>query len=84
MAASDLVSVRGQVMEYTYIPTGIKGEMVRSIVDCRLKQIATQMRSFDIAEALISWKRSHTQTHYVDDAAITDCVRAAGLWSRWQ
>jgi hypothetical protein len=31
MAASDLVSVRGQVMEYPYIPTGIKGEMVRSI-----------------------------------------------------
>ena len=30
MAASDLVSVRGQVMEYPYIPTGIKGEMVRS------------------------------------------------------
>jgi hypothetical protein len=28
LAASDLVSVRGQVMEYTYIPTGIKGEMV--------------------------------------------------------
>ena len=27
MAASDLVSVRGQVMEYTYIPTGIKGEI---------------------------------------------------------
>ena len=25
MAASDLVSVRGQVMEYPYIPTGIKG-----------------------------------------------------------
>ena len=23
MTASDLVSVRGQVMEYTYIPTGI-------------------------------------------------------------
>jgi len=30
MVASDLVSVRGQVMEYPYIPTGIKGEMVRS------------------------------------------------------
>ena len=28
--ASDLVSIRGQVMEYTYIPKGIKGEMVRS------------------------------------------------------
>ena len=34
MAASDLVSVRGQVMEYPYIPTGIKGEMVRSGMDC--------------------------------------------------
>ena len=37
MAASDLVSVRGQVMEYPYIPTGIKGEMVRSAVDCHWK-----------------------------------------------
>ena len=36
-AASDLVSVRGQVMEYMYIPTGIKGEMVRSGVDCHWK-----------------------------------------------
>ena len=27
MAASDLVGVRGQVMEYMYIPTGIKREM---------------------------------------------------------
>ena len=38
MAASDLVSVRGQVMEYTYIPTGIKREMVRSGVDCHWKR----------------------------------------------
>ena len=37
MAASDLVSVRGQVMEYTYIPTGINGEMVRSGVDFHWK-----------------------------------------------
>ena len=37
MAASDLVSVRGQVMEYTYIPTGIKGEMVRSGMNCHRK-----------------------------------------------
>ena len=37
MAASDLVSVRGQVMEYPYIPTGIKGEMVKSGVDCHWK-----------------------------------------------
>ena len=26
MAAGDKVSIRGQVMEYTYIPTGIKRE----------------------------------------------------------
>ena len=38
MAASDLVSVTGQVMEYTYIPTEIKGEMVRSGVDCHWKR----------------------------------------------
>ena len=37
MAESDLVSVRGQVMEYTYISTGVKGEMVRSGVDCHWK-----------------------------------------------
>ena len=33
MVASDMVSIRGQVMEYTYIPTGIKRELVRSGVD---------------------------------------------------
>ena len=38
MAASDLVSVRGQVMEYPYIPTRIKGEMVRSGMDCHRKE----------------------------------------------
>ena len=37
MAASDLVNVRGQIIEYPYIPTGIKGEMVRSGVDCNRK-----------------------------------------------
>ena len=34
MAAGDMVSIRGQVMEYTYISTGIKRELVRSGVDC--------------------------------------------------
>ena len=33
MAASDKVSIRGKVMEYTYIPTGIKRELMRSGVD---------------------------------------------------
>ena len=28
MVAGDMVSFRGQVMEYTYIPTGIKRELV--------------------------------------------------------
>ena len=37
VVASYLVSVRGQVMEYTYIPTGIKRKMVRSGVDCHWK-----------------------------------------------
>ena len=37
MAASDKVSIRGQVMEYTYIPTGIKRELVRSGVGCDWK-----------------------------------------------
>ena len=39
MATGDMVSIRGQVMEYTYIPTGIKREMVRSGVDCDCKGI---------------------------------------------
>ena len=33
-----MVSVRGQVMEYPYIPTGIKGEMVRSGMYCHRKR----------------------------------------------
>ena len=37
MVAGDMVSIRGQVMEYTYIPTGIKRKMVRSGVDCDWK-----------------------------------------------
>ena len=39
MTASDVVSIRGQVMEYMNIPTGIKREMVRSCVDCHWKKI---------------------------------------------
>jgi hypothetical protein len=38
MAAGDMVSIRGQVMEYTYIPIGIKKELVRSGVDCDWKE----------------------------------------------
>ena len=34
MAAGDIVSIRGQVMEYTYIPTGIRRELARFGVDC--------------------------------------------------
>ena len=34
MAADDVISIRGQVLEYTYIQTGIKGMLVRSGVDC--------------------------------------------------
>ena len=37
IVADDLVSIKVQVMEYTYIPTGIKREMVRSGVDCHWK-----------------------------------------------
>jgi hypothetical protein len=37
MAASDMLSIRGQVMEYMYIPTGIKRKLVRSDVDCNWK-----------------------------------------------
>ena len=34
MVACEVISIRGHVMEYTYIPTGIKGELMRSGVDC--------------------------------------------------
>ena len=37
MAACDMLNIRGQVMEYTYIPTGIKRQVVRSGVDCDWK-----------------------------------------------
>ena len=37
MTAGDLISIRWQVMEYTYIPTGIKRELVRTGVDCNWK-----------------------------------------------
>ena len=38
MATGDMVSIRGQVMEYTYIPTRIKRELVRSGVDSDWKE----------------------------------------------
>ena len=34
MVARDVISIRRQVMEYTYIPTGIKRESVRFDVNC--------------------------------------------------
>ena len=37
MAAGDMDSIRGQVMEYRYIPTGIKMQLVGSGVDCDWK-----------------------------------------------
>ena len=37
MAAGDVISIRGQVMEYTNIPTGIKRELVRFGVVCDWK-----------------------------------------------
>ena len=33
MAAGDVISIRGQVMEYTYLPTEIKRELVSFFVD---------------------------------------------------
>ena len=33
MAADDVISIRGYVMEYTYIPTGIKRELVKFDLD---------------------------------------------------
>ena len=38
MEAGDVISIRGQVMEYTYIPTGIKWELVRFGMDCDWKR----------------------------------------------
>ena len=37
MVVGDVISIREQVMEYTYIPTGIKREFVRFCVDCDWK-----------------------------------------------
>ena len=37
MAADDMVSIRGQVMENMYILKAMKREMVRSGVDCNWK-----------------------------------------------
>ena len=37
MAASDLVSARGQVMEYPYIPTGIPSMWARLEIVCPLE-----------------------------------------------
>ena len=37
MVAGDVISIRGQVMEYMYIPKGIKKELVRFEMDCNLE-----------------------------------------------
>ena len=37
MAVGDVISIWGQVMEYTYILTGMKRELVRFGVDCDQK-----------------------------------------------
>ena len=38
IVAGDKISIRGQVMEYTYIPTGIKRELMGSGMDCDWKR----------------------------------------------
>ena len=57
----DIVSIRGQVMEYTYIPTGIKRELVRSSVDCDWKVSHRDC-----------WRCSHTFTLLIEKD-ICDC-----------
>ena len=37
MAADDVICIRGQVMEYMYIPTGIKWDLVKFGMDCDWK-----------------------------------------------
>ena len=37
MARGDVLSIRRYVINYTYIPTGIKSELVRFGVDCDQK-----------------------------------------------
>ena len=37
IAAGDVISIRGQIIEYTYILTGINRELVRFGVDCDQK-----------------------------------------------
>ena len=44
MVAGDTVSIRGQVMEYTHIPTVIKRELVKFGVDCDRKGLLEEDR----------------------------------------
>ena len=37
MAVSDVISIKGQVMEYPYIPTGVKRNLVGIGMDCDRK-----------------------------------------------
>ena len=37
IAVGDMISIRGQVMEYMYIPTRIKIKLMRCGVDCTWK-----------------------------------------------
>ena len=38
MAVGDMISIRGQLMKYMYIPTGIKRELAKSRVACDWKE----------------------------------------------
>ena len=46
MATGDMVSIRGQVMEYMYITTEIKRELVRFGVDCNSLLLLSQEKYF--------------------------------------
>jgi hypothetical protein len=56
MAGGDMVSIRGQVMEYTYIPREIKSEMVRSDVDCDWNPIRGQVMEYTYIPTGITWE----------------------------
>ena len=47
MVVGDMVSIRGQVMEYMYIQTGVKRELVRSGVDCDWKSKLSRLLEED-------------------------------------
>ena len=70
MAASDLVSVRGQVMEHTYIPTSLSqppGDTFRKLSSDAIFVVCSHLLSSD-------WKRWLCLSKYLDAVYLYLCV----------